>query len=99
MSEPCERTAWLNKLEGFIPAWERRIRYWNDENDKISGEGMRAGFKHGDCIDVFCVTRKNEDIPGVRDGGGEGQRNMKIRASKSVHLSIYVYTFINKHEP
>jgi hypothetical protein len=59
---------------GFIPA----------------GSGMRAEFEHSDCIDVFYVSRKNEDILGVHGDGGEGQRNMKIRASKSVYLSLYV---------
>lgn len=75
-------------------------RYGSDKRgvDDGGGEGRtRAEFEQGDRINDFCVSRKNEDIPGVH-GGGEGQRNMKIRASKSVRSSIYVYTFINKHE-
>lgn len=49
------------------------------------GRGTRAEFEHGDRINEFCVSRKNEDILGVR-GGGEGQRNIKTLASNSVYL-------------
>lgn len=49
----------------------------------LVGEDMggRKGelFEHGDRVNDFCVSRKNEDIPGVHGGGKRRQGSAAAR--------------------